>query len=102
MARESHVFRQHGRGLARADKEDIQRQCIFWRGRLKCAFSSGEIERAKWLMNKHRPARSANDPRDRHTAAVRLQFVATLAASHFIVRTTTIELRSAFAQPEKS
>ena len=101
MAREPQVFRHDGRGLTRTYKEDIQGQCIFWRGRLKCAFSSGEIERAEWLMNKHRPARSANDPRDRHTAAVRCQFVATLAASHFVIRTTTIELRAALAQPEK-
>src|SRR5947208_16908076 len=101
MAREPHVFRQDGRGLTRTYKEDIQGQCIFWRGRLKCAFSSAEIERAEWLMNKHRPARSANDPRDGHTAAVRGRSGGTLSASHLLVRTTMIELTSSFARSDR-
>src|SRR5215813_4016254 len=84
IAGQACVLRHDGFGINRAYKEKIQWQCILRRSWPKLAFCSREIEFSERLVDEHRPAGSADDPRNRHPAAVRAQLVAALAAAHFV------------------
>jgi hypothetical protein len=68
--------------------------------RLEDSFLSGEIERAKRLMDIHGPAGGADDELYRHAGAVRGQPVITLAVAHWVDAIATIELRSTLTQGE--
>ena len=48
-------------------------------------------------MNEHAPAVGADEPLDRHTAAVRPKLVAALPVAPAVDASLPIELRSAFA-----
>src|SRR2546425_5222446 len=88
-------------GLAGGDEKYIHRQrgCrIDW---IKTTFFTGEIEGAEWLMNEHRPAASANEPRNRRAPTVRAQAITSLTVSHLVFVATPIKLWPTFAQSEQ-
>src|SRR6185503_5627616 len=62
--------------------------------------AADQFERAKRLMNVEAPARGADEPLDRHPAAVRAELIAALAVTGWKRHASAIELRSAFAEPE--
>ena len=65
------------------------------------ALRPAEIKSAKRLVDEHRPARSADEPRNRHAPAVCGQAITALAAEHAIGGSSAVELRPAFAQSEQ-
>ena len=60
-----------------------------------------EIERAQWMMDVESPAVRADDPLNRHAAAVRAQVVPVLTVLHLVDRALPIELRPAFSESEQ-
>ena len=52
-------------------------------------------------MDEEAPPVGADQPLDRHATAVRAELVASLPVAHAIDRAPAIELRAAFAEPEK-
>ena len=79
---EPSVFGHDDRRDQGADKEDVEGGP--GTGRTECTLRSTEIERSEGLMNKHRPAFGADDPRNRNASAVRCQAICALSAHHAV------------------
>ncbi len=92
------ILTHNGRRIARNDQENIQRKCS---RRLEAAFRAAEIECPERLMKIHRPPARADDPRNRHAAAMRAKLIPSLSAAHLIGRSAAIELRPSFAKTEQ-
>src|SRR5690242_820779 len=71
---------------------------VAWRARGETSLVAGEIERAVWLVDEHRPPRGPDEPGDGYTAAVRAQLVSALTAPHAIGGATAVELWPALAE----
>src|ERR1022692_1445909 len=78
ITRQSGVFRHDSPRVSRDNNKNVERKRRSGRDGMKAAFSAGEIERAERLMEKHRPAGSPDQPRNRNTAAMHSQLIAAL------------------------
>ena len=64
-------------------------------------FRARQIERAERLMDEHAPSVRADEPLNRHAAAVRAQLIAALPVAPAIDDALAIELRPPFAEAQQ-
>jgi hypothetical protein len=101
IVRKTRIFRHNGFRVFRTYKEDVERQNVIRVAWQKLAFGSSEIESAERMMKKHSPSFGPNNPGNWHAAAMGLELVGALAATHFVDRTARVELWSTFTQTEQ-
>ena len=96
---DARVLAHDRRRILRDDEEAVERQrrAAVRRRALRPRRSNG----AERLVDEERPAVGADQPLDRHAAAVRAQLVAALPVPHRVDDAAAIELRASFAEPEE-